>query len=259
MANVFTPLSNEHYAVPRAQAAFRKHGTEKFVNLGDVESFTLTPNITEIERYSKEYSTRTLARSDVVQKDVTIGMTLLHMTPLIKSILYMADDESVAVQSAISAGSATFAHVEAGDIYSLDAMDVTITEVTAGSTTLTSPADYKVDRRTGFIEFLKDATGAVTVEFTAPEIASAAKRASFGLMQTNGVRGELFLRGVGDIGAQHEVRIWDVELRPSGDIEEQGGDDYQQVQITGRVYADGTQAPGFEYGRLRAIPRTALA
>lgn len=264
--NVFTPLSNEFYSYGGGQLLLRLRGTTKYVNLGDCESLGISMNIEEIQRYSKEYGVRTLARSDVVQKDGTLNLTLVHMTDLVRGMLYMADPTSYVEQAAITAGSVTFDNVEVGDIYSLGALDVTITSATDGTTTV--PVEYsvtdhlKVDRRTGFFEVIGKPDGAdakLTVAFTAPQITATAKRQDLGLMSTNGLRGELVFRSVASVGPQDEITLWDVELKPSGDVELQGGDDYKQVQLTGRILADGTKPAGYQYGRIRSIPRTALA
>lgn len=263
--SVFTPLSTDLYSIPRVQILFRKKGSTKYINLGDAEAFTITPDLTEIERYSKEYPTRTLARTDVTQRGGTIGLTLLHFTPTLRGAMFMADPTSTLVQTAVLAGSVEFDGVAVGDIYSLGAVDVAVSAVTDGESSpkaYTAGTHYRVDRRTGFVEILAKPDGAgsdITVSYTAPEITAAAARQSLGLMANTGVRGEIFARGVGDIGPLDEVTLWDVELRPSGDIEIQGGDDYQQIALTGRLYADGTKASGYQYGRIRAIPRTALS
>jgi hypothetical protein len=264
--NVFTPVSSEYLSLPRCQVLFRPQGKEKYINLGDVETFNLTPNLTEISRYSKEYSAKTLCRSDVVQKEMTISLTLMHLTPQMQAALYMSESaESYLVQAAVVAGSKTISGIEPGDIISLGASDVTVSGIESDDNV---PVPYvlgmhfRVDRRSGFVEILavpSTAGDGAVVSFTAPEIAATAKRQNIGIMSGSGIKGELFARGVGDIGPQQEVTLWSVELRPSGDIEIQGGDDYRQVQLSGKVYADGTQAAGFEFGRVRDIPKTALA
>jgi hypothetical protein len=264
--SVFTPPSDGLYELPRIQVLFRKQGESKFVNLGDTDAFTWTPNLTEIERYGKDSSTRVLRRTDVIQKDATIGMTLYQMTDTARGMLLMAEPDAYLAQDAVADGDVTFTNPAAGDIYSLGVRDVTLTSVTDGTTptpvAYVVNVNYKVDRRTGMIEILSVPDGADTdlvIAYTAPAILETAKRWSGGPMSNNGVRGTLFLRGQGDIGENHEAWFWDVKLRPNGDVAFQGEDDYASIQLTGRCYADGTQPTGYEYGRMTSIPKTALA
>lgn len=264
--SVFQPLSNDTYRLPRCQVLFRKQGSTKWSNLGDVEALSITPELTEIERYGKDSSTRVLRRSDVVQKDANGSMTLMQATADVRGMLFMSDPDTYVAQDSVAAGEAEFSAVEAGGIYRLDSLDVTVSAVTDGDDVDPVPfvegTHYRVDRRTGFIEVLalpETGDGDMVVTYTAPEITSTEKRQSLGLMSNNGVRGSLFIRGQGDIGPVEEVELWDVEIRPSGDIALQGEDDYASMELSMRIYADGTQAEGYQLGRIRSIPKTALA
>jgi len=263
--SVFTPLSDELYSLPRAQILFRVKGTDRWTNLGDCEAFAITPNLTEIERWGKDSDTKVLRRTDVVQKGGDVKLTLLQMTDTIRGLLFMADPTSYLIQAAVTDGNAVFTDVAVGDIYSVGAVDVAVSAVTDGAAgtpvAYTEGTHYKVDRRTGFVEIIaKPGTAGddLHITFSAPAVASTDKRFSGGFMQTNGVRGTLMARGQGAVGSNQEVMVWDVKLRPDGDIAIQGEDDYQQITLTGKMYSDGTQAPGFEYGRVRTIPKTAL-
>ena len=261
--SVFTPLSNEFYSYGGGQVLFRLRGTTKYINLGDAESLGIAMSIEEIQRYSNEYATRPLARSDLVQKDGTVNITLVHMTDVIRGMLYMAEPTSYVVQEAITAQTVTFDNVEIGDIFKLGARDVTVSAAVDGAGESYSIADHlKIDRRTGFFEVIgkpAEADEQLKVTFSAPQITETAKRQSLGLMSSNGVRGELVFRSVASVGPQDIVSLWDVELKPAGDVELQGGDDYKQAQLTGRILADGTKPAGFQYGQIESIPRTALA
>jgi hypothetical protein len=265
--SIFTPLPNDTYSLPRAQVLFRRHGTEKWINLGDVEAFSYTPELTEIERYGKDSDTRVLRRSDVIQKDANGSMTLVQMSDVVRGMMFMSDPDSYAAQAEVTAGTYTITNVEPGGIYRLPAFDVTVTAITDGNETepvnYVEGTHYKVDRRTGFIEILAIPEGAsgtdAEVTYDAPEVTATEKRQELGLMQNNGVRGSLFVRGQGAVGPNDEVELWDCEIRPSGDVQLQGEDDYQQIELSFRVYADGTKPAGFEYGRIRSIPKTPLA
>lgn len=264
MSTIFTPLSNDGYRIPRAQVLFKRAGSDRFVNLGDVESFNVTPELTEIERYSKEYSTRVKTFSAVVQKNASISMTLMHLTDTARAMLFMTDVDGKLVQSAVADGEVTFENVAAGDIFDLGARDVTVSAVTDGEVapvSYTLGTHYKVDRRTGKLEIIAvpgTAGDDVKIEFTAPAITANDKRWMGGLMKAQGVRGTVFVRGLSDLGANEEASFWDVEFRPSGDIAMQGEDDVANIEVSGQVYADGTRPAGFELGEIAVIPKTAL-
>jgi hypothetical protein len=264
--SIFTPLPNDTYSLPRAQVLFRKQGTEKWINLGDVEAFSLTMETEFIERYGKDSGSRVLRRSDLIQKSCNGTMTLMQMTPAVRGMLFMSDPDSYAVQEAVTDAVVSITGVEAGGIYSLPHFDVSITSITDGAevdpVSYAEGVHFKVDRRTGFIEILAIPEGAagadIEVTYDAAAVGADDKRQELGLLSATSVRGTLFARGQGDIGPNDEVTLWDVEITPNGDVQIQGGDEYQQVELSLRVQADGTH-PGFEYGRIREIPKTPLA
>ena len=259
MANKFRPLSSDSYAKWSLQAAFQPEGTDGAVKLGDIEALGYTPNITEIERYSREYPEKTLTRSDVIQKDASLSMTLLSITNLVRGILFMDEPESYLAQAAVTDGTRTITGVKVGRIYSLGYRDVTIVSFDDGEVapiTYVADTHYRLVAETGDIEILAIPAGAgedAEISFTAPEILETAERQQLGIMAGNGVRGKLTCWGTNDIGEAVHVEFWDVKLTPTGEVALQGGDDYTQVQVQGRVYADGTKASRFRYGRVTVI------
>jgi hypothetical protein len=265
---VFTPVSPDNLFMSRCQVLFSERGTDRFVNLGDFEELGTTPNLTEIERFSKEYPTSTLVRTDVIRKDVSISMTAKSLTPAARAMLFMAaSTKDYLVQAAVAAGEAIFEDVNVGDIFSLGARDISVTSVTDGAVsdpvTYVLGTHYRIDRRTGYLEITAIPSGAagtdIEVSFSAPAITAADKRQHLGVLAGRGIRGRLFIRGISDSDKDHiEATFWDVEIRPSGDIALQGGDDFGDITLTGRVYADGTRPAGKEIGEVAVIPRAPL-
>lgn len=258
MGQKFLPLDAD-IAKFVTQGAFTPQGEEGAIKLGDIEACTYTPTYTTIERYSREYPTKTLTASDTIQTDGAVAMTLLSMTKLTYAALFGDAVESVLEQAAAAGQTKTFAAVKVGRIYNLGYRDVTITSAddgSAGPVAWVEGTHYRAVEETGDIEVLAIPATAgpdLHVEFDAAAILASADRGQWGLMANDGIRGKLTLWGISDIGQNLHVELWDVRLRPTGDVAFQGGDDYTQVQVSGKLFADGSKGNKFRYGRVTAI------
>ena len=259
MANKFLPLTND-YAKWGLQGAFQPHGTEGAIKLGDLEALGYTPNLTEIERYSREYPEKTLTRSDVIQKDATLSFTCLSITDLMRSILFLDDSNTPLTQSAVATKTVPITKVVVGRIYSLGLADASITSFddSAAEDPVQYIADthYRLVSETGHVEILAIPAGAAVgaeIVCSGAAIHETAGRQELGIMASNGVRGKLTLWGNNDIGEAVFIEFWDVKLTPNGEVALQGGDDYTQVTLQGRVYADGTKSARFRYGRVTVL------
>ncbi|WP_427145184.1 hypothetical protein [Rhizobium pisi] len=259
MANKLLPI-NDSYAKWGTQAAFQPHGSEGSIKLGDIESLSYTPNLTEIERYSREYAEKTLTRSDVIQKDATLAFTCLSITDLIRSALFLDDSEAPLTQTAVAAKTVPITKVKVGRIYSLGVADASITSFDDGAeedpVQYIADTHYRLIAETGHVEILSIPAGAAEgaeIVCSGAAILETAGRQEMGIMASNGVRGKLTLWGNNDIGEAVFIEFWDVKLTPSGEVALQGGDDYTQVQLQGRVYADGTKSARFRYGRVTVL------
>ncbi|WSH00311.1 hypothetical protein U8P71_17295 [Rhizobium ruizarguesonis] len=251
MASKLLGLSNDNYAKWSLQATFQPQGEEGAINLGDIEALTYTPNLTEIERYSREYPEKLLSRSDVIQKDAALSFTVLSLTPFARSILFMDSSENFLEQTT-STKSVTFSKFQKSRTYSTGLRDITVTNFDDGSA---DPVDfvegthYRLLPEIGKFEWIgADALTGGTMDVSGAAITPTAGRHQFGIMANNGVRGKLECIGSNDIGTPMHIEMWDVKLTPSGEVDLQGGDDYTQVQFAGRVYADGARDARFRFG-----------
>jgi len=252
MANKLRALGNDNYAKWSLQGVFTPQGEEGGINLGDIEALGYTPNLVEIERYSKEYAEKTLARSDVIQKDAALSFTLLSLIPEVRAALFMDEPDQMLTQSA-STKTVAFAKLVRGRVYATGLRDVTITTFDDGA--VEDPVEfvegthYRLISETGHIEWIGTtvAEGGVA-EVSGAAITETAGRQQLGIMAGNGLRGKLDLFGSNEIGTPMHIELWDVKLTPTGEVALQGADDYTQVQLQGRVYADGTKAARFRFG-----------
>ncbi|MBB4064052.1 phage tail tube protein [Gellertiella hungarica] len=248
MANKLRGLTNDNYAKWSLQGVFTPHGEEGGINLGDIEALGYTPNLTEIERYTKETPEKTLARTDVIQKDATLNLTLKSITSLVRAALFMDDPEQYLTQSATTK-TVTFAKLVKGRVYATGLKDITVTSFEGDAVTFVEGTHFRVISETGHIEWIGDtvATGG-ELDVSGAAITVTSGKQQFGLMAGNGLRGKLDLFGSNEIGVPMHIEFWDVKLTPSGEVALQGGDDYTEVQLTGRVYADLSRDARFRFG-----------
>lgn len=258
MAQKLLPL-NDSYAKWATQGTFMPHGQDGATKLGDIEALGGTPTLTEIERYSREYPEKTLTRTDVIQKDMALALTVFSLTPMIRSALFMGSPDSYIEQEAAEGIVKTFTKLVVGRVYGLGYRDVTINSFDDGAAVdpvaFVADTHYRLISETGDFELLAIPAGATKaeVDFDAAKIVSDDEREQFGIMETNGLRGKLTLYGVNDIGEAFHIEYWDVEMRPNGEIAHQGTDEYTQAAFNCRVYADGTKPQRFRYGRVTVI------
>lgn len=259
MGQKILPLSGDELAKWAFQGAFQRHGTDGAVKLGDMETIGFSPTYEESERYSREYPTRTLVRSDVKQKDATFTATLMSITGTALGMIFMDDPDQYVAQAAAAEQTRIIEGVKVGRIYNLGKRDVTITSFDDGEN---EPVDYvagthyRLVPQTGDVEIVAIPAGAASdavIEFSAAEIVESDGRQELGLMANNGVRGKLTLWGINDIGVSIHVEIWDIEWRPNGEVQIHGSDEYLQLPVTGRVYADPSQPVRFAFGRITII------
>lgn len=257
MANKWLPLT-EDYTKYALQGAFRIHGDEGAYKLGDLEALGYTPEIQELERWSREFAEKTLVRTDPLQKGATLSFTAMSVTDLIRAA-YIVDDVGEYLEQTAGTKTLTFTKFVAGQIYSTDVRDATVTTFDDGEAV--DPVEYIEGTHyrwlgeTGDFEWLSKTVGADggVMEVAGAAITAAEGRQQLGIMATSGLRGKLTLWGSNDIGQPVHIEFWDVKLTPSGEVALQGGDDYTQIPLTGRVYADGTKPARFRYGRMTVL------
>jgi len=252
--SIFRKPSDRSYALSRGEAGVQLDGFDDAVHMGDFESLVLKPEFEEIERFSKNFSTKTLARSDVIARGGTLDMTVLQRTPEIKQIAFMGLEKALG-QVAENGIEKAVAKVRANGIIMLGKRDVTVHSVKVGAIALPATA-YKVDRRTGLVQVFDEAED-VTVTYSVPVV----DRTKIGGFSTTGLFGKFWFRGLDAVNEEPLfLNVWRVQFKISGDTPLVGGDDYDQLQITGKLYPDLEQVdPDDQLFTVEGIPAGAPA
>lgn len=258
MANQLQPLPASGLSVPRANILLADVGTQAFTDVGDCENFTMSLEVEEIERYGKNFSTKTLRKSDVIQVNATISFEVVDFTKFIRSLSVGADDKGRFTQNAATAETKTFASVAPGKVYKVDHMGISSVTVSDGSGLVEyiQGVHVIVLNDTGYIQVLVKPEGAdadMVVEYSAPAIVADDEKVMAGIASNMNIRKTIHVIGIGAIGQRDLLVLHDVQMRPEGDRAFVGEDDYATLTITGRVFADVSKAEGLQLGHLITI------
>lgn len=260
---VFTPRSVNELFSPRGQVLFRPTGSDREVVLGEAEEFSATPELTESEYRSKSYPKSLMVKKSVFATALNVSLNLKSLNRTTLAALFMADVDTVLVQAAIPSTTRKFSKPLVGDIFDVGAFDVNFTAVTDGADGSPKPfvlgTHYTADAATGRLEVIalpEGAAAGIAITFTAPAIAEAAGRQAFGILESQGLRGQITYRELGAEGPFNWIaEYWDVELRPSGAIPHLGGDEFASIELAGTAYARGGKPAGQEYGRVVTLQK----
>ena len=261
MSIIFKPLSNDLYSIPKAQILFQPLGSDRLELLGDADAVTLTPTVTETERYTNEGGIRLLAKTIVTQVDAQLGLTLVQLSNQNRALSLLGALE-YATQSIVADGELTIEDVEHDDkIYQIGAMNLTDVVVTDGAAvdpvTYVLGVDYRLDAKAGFIQFINKPAGSgddVVVEYKAPAITNEDQLAKIGIANRTENRGKLIIRGTNEVGPKVMLTLHDVQLRPTGERSYISETELDTIEVTGRVFRDDNQPAGFELGFEQLIP-----
>lgn len=257
MATKFQATLDEYFRFV-TQATWQPKGVDYEVSLGDVETSGLTPNLTDIERYSREYAEKTLARTDTIQKDAAMTLTVMSLTDEVAQMIWMDTDGEKLSQAAVTAQTKTFTNLKIGRIYDLGFVNTTINSADDDGTTpipFVEDVHYKHVSELGKIELIAIPATAtkLVVDFDAAVVDAEDDIAVYGGMSGQGAFGTLRYYGVSNIGKNFKIEAWNTRIKPAGEISVQGGDDYGQVQLDVRVYADGSKPDKFRFFKVTEL------
>ena len=249
MANL-SPIEGD-YVVGKGMLFFQKSGVTKWEEIGDIDGFSISQDLTRLERFSNQYGVRTKTDSRINQQNQTISFTLFQMTARNRA-LGLLSDVAYLTQSAVTGQSITFEDVEVGGIYHVGKYDLNIDSINGENTAATpyvEGTNYEVDVQAGIVKVLAIPGGVsdMVVHYDAAAIVTGTKRLNAGIGSAPDLAGALMFRGVNSTGRQVEVMLHDVRLAPSGE-RQYISDEYSSIQIEGEIIADSDQATGYEIG-----------
>lgn len=233
-----TPISGD-YAIPKGLIYWQAEGSDTMVELGDADAVEISIEVEEQERYSNQFGTRTLADSQVTQVSAELSMTLLQMTSLNRALALMGT-KAWMNQSSAPAQTYTITGVQAGGIYELPHLDVTVSEVTDGAATVTydEGTHYEVDAEAGLLRVISIPGSADTdavIAYDAAAIDGTSERLQVTIGANSNIRGKIVIRGTNDVGARVMVELPIVQIRPSGSRSYISESDYGSVELTGKI------------------------
>lgn len=257
MAQLITAIQ-DHYVQMATQGAFRPKGAEYAERLGDIQAAPLTPTLTDIEHWSRDFPEKTLVASKTIQKDASFTITLAQIHRTTASFLFMDTDDDKVIQAAVVSETKIFTNLKVGRLYHLGKRNVTINSIDDGGSTpipFVLDVHYKLAAEPGFIELLAIPGGAedMEVDFSAAAIAEEDDIATYGLMAGQGAFGAFFFYGINDEGIRYEYEFGNCRVTVTSAIPLQGGDEYLTVELNVRVYADGTKPPKYRYGKITEL------
>lgn len=246
---ILTPLSNGLYTKGKGVCYFYPFADDADPlsitdghRLGDMDSLSLSIDITDSGRDSNEYATKTRVLTFVDEVSATIALKLAQMsdTAVAASLMGKAEIFSQTGQEGLTMA------IPSGSTRFLGGYDIVINTVTAAGQPAVAGVDYIVDTVSGQIE----AKTAITVEYDIPAISSGFVS---GIASGRGLRGMLLYRGVNAQGRKSLLRLHSVDLKPGSGGREFISDDVMIADITGTAYPVAGQPEGYAIGFERLI------
>lgn len=258
MAKALQPIPASGLSIPRANVLIGDVGSNYMIDVGDVETFSLSLEVEEVERYGRNFSMKTLRRSDVIQVNATISMSVVDMTKFMRALSVASKDDSFYTQQAVTDNAVTFQNVAGGRVYKVPHMKLASVSVTDGSglVEFVPGLHVVVLEDSGYIQVLNTpagADGSMIVTYDAPAISSSDDMLMAGIGSNFDIRKTVHVVGINAVGPRDMLVLHDVQMRPDGERAFQGEDDYAQLSITGRVFADPTKPEGFQLGHMITI------
>lgn len=249
------PLTSGDYRLERAHVLFKAEGSNVYEILGDFDAFSLSMENEEIERFAKNFSTRTKVFSEVTQTNITAELTAMQKRNRLMSWA-AGGSLAFATQSSATAEVVTIENVEVGGVYSLGYLDVSITSVSDGeaSPVAYGTQDYELDEAAGLVRVKSIPATAGTdmvVTFNAGAIVDTSERLRVAIGTSMDQRGEFLIRGVNK-NKPFMTRLWNAKITPQG-LPLIGGDDLEGLSFNLSIEADPNR-PTEPYGYMVQLP-----
>lgn len=228
-------------------------------HLGNVDEFTSSISVDTVTKKSAMSGARGILAEVVTGTTAEISLSLSEYEKS-NIALMLLGVEGTYTQSLLTA---TDQNINGGvaialDVwYDLGALNVTVTAVKQGATTLNAAA-YEIKAEAGMIRFLSSyagtnkATAAITTwTGSAPAITAGDNKAIVNALATGKIQGHLRYISATDQsnGPRVMVDAWIVNLNPDGDLP-LIGEDFGAFKLKGKVTQDATKAAGQQYIRV---------
>lgn len=242
----FQAVLNKYYRFVN-QVTFQKLGTDFEVSFGDTESAGLTQDLTDIERFSREFPEKSLSATHTIQKGGTLSLTLFSLTETAVRLVFTSNVDEKLTQTAVPSFSKTINNLVVGRIYNLGHSYTSITSSDDGAVSdpieFVEGVHYLHISDAGRVQLIAIPSGATKweIEGSAATVDAEDQVAIHAGMSGNGEIGILRFYGVSDIGTNFIIEVWRSRIRTTGELSLQGADDYGQVTLEAKLLADETK------------------
>lgn len=252
---VYRPVGGNLRIKNKAQCLLKRAGESFHRSVGDNSGITQSQTIEETEVYSNETPDKDLAVLDVHKAEPTLSIVLRELTDTACQILWMTGASTKGVGQAVVDQAFGFVGMKAGDIADLGVEMITEIEITEAG--WTRGTHYEIDHEAGRFECIAlpdgsdgDVAGTVT--------GTKGVLPVYGIMDKTQQRYGVIIRTNNRFGRNWEIEYWNVQLRTDGDLPlSADGDDFGEVTLNGRVFADASKPAALRFGRVRELPRRA--
>jgi hypothetical protein len=222
--------------------------------VGNMTGFSLTWDITQVEKYSSTERTGGLVARDRTRAGLTVSAQCDEWTSRNLQSYFLAG-EAAANQGSASAQSVALDDVVLGRYYEIGARRVTNVEVLKGSIPLTLNEDYELNSEFGMVHILAGGTVVagddLVVMFDKPALTIT--KLQLGTKSSQIARALYLADDANSSGSASKDRLelWRVDVAPDGEVQ-LIGDDYGSFTLTMGVLVDATH-PGEPYGTLTRV------
>jgi hypothetical protein len=252
-----SPISG-NYVVGKGMVFFKVTGSNKWEELGDVDSFSLSQEVERLERFSNQYAVRTQTDARINQQKYTLAATLFQLNRRNRAMGLLADVTDL-TQSGGTGPTQVISGIVTGGIYKLDYNNVTMVTLTDGAgQSYTVSTHYELDSEAGLVRIIGKPAAAgsnLAAFYSKAAIVAGDERLNAGIGSSPNLEGSIMFRGVNTVGRAVEVMFWKVRIAPSGE-REYISDEYSSIQIEGECLADSTQAANYTIGYERDLNTT---
>lgn len=253
----FRPLEGNLRIKNKCQVLARPAGEKFWRLLGDHSGVNLSYTIEETEVYSNETPDKDLAVLDITKAEPTLTMNLRQITDFCAQVMFLTGKPNAVAPAPVVDRKVKWIGMVAGDVADIGVQG--ITKIVATPNTLVEGTHYQVDKEAGRFEVIALPDAFPTADGIEVTVSgSGTGLPTYGMMDKVQIRSGILIRTNNRHGRNWEVELWDVQLRPDGDLAMgSDGDDFGELTVNGRLFADASQPAAYRFGRIRELPRRA--